>query len=102
VQIRPDRFRIPDLTVTLTKPPGRWVTQPPHLAVEILSDGQSLADVQDRMDDYVEFGVPHVWIVDPVTSRGWDASSGAPKEVRDGVMKTGHPEITVDLKTLAD
>jgi len=102
IEVGEGRFRIPDVTVTLAKPAKRWVTEPPFLLIEVLSERDSLASVQDRIDDYVEFGVPHVWIVDPATLRGWDASSGAPKEVRDGVMKTGHPEIAIDLKTLAD
>ncbi|MDX2178645.1 MAG: Uma2 family endonuclease [Bryobacteraceae bacterium] len=101
VQVKPRRFRIPDIVVTIAEPVGDWITEPPFLVVEILSERDSLASIQDRIDDYVEFGVPHIWIVDPVTLRGWDASSGAPKEIRDGVLKTGHPEIAVDLKTLA-
>jgi Uma2 family endonuclease len=102
VQVLPDRFRIPDLTVTLAKPTKRWVTEPPYLVVEILSDGQSLADIRDRINDYVEFGIPHIWIVDPTTVRGWDASSGKPVEARDGILKTGQPEIVVDLRELAE
>jgi Uma2 family endonuclease len=102
VQVRPDRFRIPDITVTLAKPTKRWVTEPPYLVVEILSDGQSLSDIQDRIADYVEFGIPHIWVVDPVTVRGWDASSGTPVEARDGILKTGHPEIAINLRELAE
>jgi len=102
VEVRPGRFRIPDLTVTLAKPVKRWVTEPPYLAIEILSDGQSLADIQDRLADYAAFGIPHIWVVDPATLRGWDASSGSAVEVRDGVLKTGHPAIFVSLAELGD
>jgi len=102
VQVEARRFRVPDIAIALSEPQGRWITEPPFLVIEVLSKGQSLADIQDRIDDYVKCGIPHIWIVDPATLRGWDASSGAPVEARDGTLRTGHPEISVSLRELAD
>ena len=59
LQVAPRRFRIPDLLVTLGEPDGRYVTEPPFLIVEILSEGDTPAGIQDRIDDYA-LGVP--WI----------------------------------------
>jgi Uma2 family endonuclease len=102
VQIRPGRFRIPDVVVTLGEPEGDWVTGSPFLLIEILSERDSLRTIQDRIDDYRSVGARHIWIVDPEALRGWDASSGAPIEVRDGVLKTTDPDIAVPLSEFGE
>ncbi|MCX6597254.1 MAG: Uma2 family endonuclease, partial [Acidobacteria bacterium] len=78
VQISAQRIRIPDITVMLGEPEGRIVTVAPFLLIEILSEWDSLRTIQDRIDDYRAMGVPHIWVIDPETATGWDASSGAP------------------------
>lgn len=100
VQVSPRRFRIPDITVTLGKPAGRYVTDAPFLLIEILSERDTLRTIQDRIDDYRAMGVPHIWVIDPETATGWDASSGAPVVARDGVLRTAAPEIVVRLSEL--
>lgn len=42
-----------------------YVNGPPVLAVEILSPSDSLERVEDKIDTYLECGVPLVWIVNP-------------------------------------
>jgi Uma2 family endonuclease len=37
----------------------------PDLAVEVLSPGDSAREVADRIGEYLECGVPLVWLVDP-------------------------------------
>ena len=41
------------------------VTKPPHVAVEILSPGQSLLEMTAKARIYLDFGVESVWLVDP-------------------------------------
>ncbi len=38
---------------------------PPDVAVEILSPGDNARDVSGKLGDYLDWGVPQVWIVDP-------------------------------------
>jgi Uma2 family endonuclease len=60
------RYRIPDVCVMA--PPYRSEpvhSTPPHLAIEIVSPDDNTADLLARVADYLQFGVPHVWIVDP-------------------------------------
>ena len=71
VQVSPTRFRIPDVCMTLGDPPGEIVTSPPFICVEILSPDDRLSEMRQRVDDYLSFGVPNVWILDPATRQAW-------------------------------
>jgi Uma2 family endonuclease len=66
VQVRADRFRIPDVCVVPRSDPNAEVLRtPPLLCVEVLSSDDSLPKLRKRVDDYVQMGVPHIWIIDP-------------------------------------
>lgn len=79
VQVSPTRFRIPDVTVVKAPVPAEQIfTSPPHLCIEILSKDDTMQYMQEKIDDYIYFGVPYVWIINPknrkgyvVTSAGW-------------------------------
>lgn len=65
VQVKPTRFRIPDICVTLGLPGEQILTKPPFLCIEILSPEDRTHRVQNRINDYLEMGVPYVWVLDP-------------------------------------
>jgi|ERR1035437_8503309 Uma2 family endonuclease len=67
VQVRPNRFRIPDVCVVLGGTKEKIFTAPPFLCVEILSPEDRMSRVWERINDYFEMGVPNVWIIDPET-----------------------------------
>jgi Uma2 family endonuclease len=95
------RVRVPDLTVILGgRPSGRFVTEPPFLVVEVLSERDNLRSIQDRIDDYRAMGIRHIWAVDPETLTGWDASTGVAVEAKDRTMRTREPEIILPLEEL--
>ena len=70
VQVSPDRIRVPDLVVLPAGPQPEVLTNPPLLAVEILSPDDSYSDTQERAQDYLTMGVGTVWIIDPKTRTG--------------------------------
>jgi Uma2 family endonuclease len=66
VQVKPTSFRVPDvLVLVLGTPRERILTKPPLLVIEILSPEDRLGRFQDRIDDYLEFGIENIWIIDP-------------------------------------
>lgn len=65
VQVSPTRFRVPNITVTTRKIRGRILTEPPFLCIEILSPEDRASRLEDKIDDYLKFGVPHIWVLDP-------------------------------------
>jgi len=98
VQVRSGRFRIPDVCAVLAANPVEQIfTRPPFLCVEILSKDDRMSAMQDRISDYLQMGVPYVWLVDPPSRRAWIYTSDAIREVKDGVLRTQQPDIEVPL-----
>jgi Uma2 family endonuclease len=98
VQVSPKRFRVPDVTVIKGPLPSTPILRdPPFLCIEILSRGDSLEEMQDRIDDYLAFGVPHVWVVNPRKLRAFHYTTDGMREAKDGILRTVDPEIEVPI-----
>jgi Uma2 family endonuclease len=72
LRIAPGLVRIPDLSfVSWDKLPGRMLPQEPiaglapDLAVEILSEGNTPAEMRRKVGEYFDAGVRMVWLIDP-------------------------------------
>ncbi len=101
VQVKAERYRTPDVCVTSGPPPqGQIFTTPPFLCIEILSRDDRASDLLDKIDDYLEFGVAFVWVVDPRTRRAWVHTASGGREVKNGVLVTRDPEISLPLTDL--
>jgi Uma2 family endonuclease len=76
-RLRSGNVRIPDVSVWDREVPVQPVfSQPQRIAIEVLSPEDRQSRVQERIEDFRQFGVPHIWIVDPIKRRGWDCSDG--------------------------
>ena len=103
VQVRPTRFRVPDVCVTRSDAPIEEIfTHPPALAIEILSPDDRMSEMLERIHDYLSFGVPCVWLLDPRTRGAFVYTAAGMQEVKDGVLRTADPEMTVSLAELFD
>jgi Uma2 family endonuclease len=101
VQVKASRFRIPDILVMAGRPPdGQIVNTPPFLCIEILSPSDRVAEMQERIDDYLKFGVQYVWLIHPRTQRAFIYSPGRVEEVTDGVLRTHAPHISVPFSEI--
>ncbi len=101
VQIRPDRFRVPDVVIVRGgRPAGRVITAPPEVAVEVLSPEDRAADVQDRIDDYLRFGIPVVWLIDPERKRAWIHTPEGAREALDRVLRNPAGDLEVPLSAV--
>jgi len=66
VQVKPDRFRVPDICVRRkTAPSEQIVMSPPLLCIEILSPEDTLLRTQQKVRDFLDMGVREVWVVNP-------------------------------------
>ena len=95
VQVGPGRIRIPDVVICEMPIPEEEVfTSPPYLCVEIMSPDDTISAMQDRLDDYLQFGVRNIWVVDPWKHRGWHITADGWANAL-GVMRTadGHVEM---------
>jgi Uma2 family endonuclease len=99
VQVKPKRFRVPDVCVTLSEPEEQIFTEPPYIVIEVLSPDDTVRHLLDRGRDYEEFGVRNIWVIDPGRRLAYVASNGAlnPAQV---LLTEGGPEITLELPRL--
>lgn len=65
-----DHTLVPDIAgwkkERLPKPPKEnWISVPPDWVCEILSPGTERIDRKKKMPIYAEFGILHLWLIDP-------------------------------------
>ena len=98
VQVAPTRFRVPDVAVVLEPGPFTPILrQPPFICIEVLSPEDRLARVWKRIDDFLAFGVPHIWVIDAEARCAFTFTADGLREAKDGVLRTSNPEIFLPL-----
>jgi Uma2 family endonuclease len=103
VQVSPTRFRILDVTVVKTSQfQGEIFENPPLLCIEVLSKDDTLDYMQEKIDDYLRFGVPYIWIINPRLRKGYVATKAGMVEAESGVLTTNDPDIRVPVVELFD
>jgi Uma2 family endonuclease len=66
-----DRYRIADIAVFAGSHPQTVPETPPLVVVEILSKDDRHSDVIQKLDEYREWGIAHIGVIDPATKRFW-------------------------------
>jgi Uma2 family endonuclease len=103
VQVSSTRFRIPDVTVVRTSQfQGEIFTSPPHLCIEVLSKKDTVDYMQEKIDDYLRFGVEYIWIINPRLRKGYIATKAGMVEAESGVLTTSDAEIRVPVAEMLD
>ena len=101
IRVTATRFRVPDFSVLDGLPPeGGIIVEPPFLCIEILSPSDRMNEMQERIDDYLNFGVRYVWLLHPRTRRAFVYTPDSVREVKDGMLRTDGVEICVPLAEL--
>ena len=79
VQVGPQRYRIPDITILRRSAPVENIVRtPPLICIEVLSPEDRIQRMQERFNDYHRMGVQHVWFIDPITRDAWIAQPDGP------------------------
>jgi len=100
VQVSATRIRVPDVTIIKrSQLQGEIFTAPPHLCIELSKDDTMLY-IQEKIDDYLRFGVPYVWIINPRLRKGYMATKAGMVEAESGVLAASDPEIRVPVAEL--
>lgn len=82
-------YRIPDICVMALPYRDEPVfTQPPHLAIEIVSPDDRPGDLLAKVAEYLNFGIPHVWLPDPYKRRVQEAGSDGLRDCPDLIVET--------------
>lgn len=77
MRVWPNRstVRKPDLTFIRKgrlpggQPDEGWLTTVPDLVVEVVSPGDRVEDLELKLDDYRQAGIPLIWVIYPATGR---------------------------------
>jgi Uma2 family endonuclease len=94
-KLDPTRYRVPDLCLTAGEPAEDIFTEPPFLCIEILSPDDSAAELRVKINEYLDFGVPYVWVIDPISFTGEIHTPEAIERVRDGRFRAGNIEVDI-------
>ena len=71
MKIATDLYRISDVAV-LTAPASQEVPEkPPLVVVEIISKDDRYSHVRQKLEEYREWGVAYIWVIDPSMKRFW-------------------------------
>jgi Uma2 family endonuclease len=81
---------------------GEIFTNPPCLCIEILSKKDTMEYMQEKIDDYLRFGVEYIWIINPRLRKGYVATKAGIVEAASGVLETTDPDIRVPVSELLD
>ncbi|MGA2149968.1 MAG: Uma2 family endonuclease [Bryobacteraceae bacterium] len=99
VQVSATRFRVPDVCVVAGPEPAEQIFRtPPFICIEVLSPDDRLTRMQERVDDYIAFGVPYIWILNPENCKAYRCTAEGMLEVKE--LRTESPAIVVPLEAL--
>ena len=99
VQVSERRYRVPDIAVVKGKGHGRILRQPPFLCIEIVSPDDRTSRTEAKIDDYLAFGVPYVWLIDPRKRAAWSYTGDHRREAV-AVLRTTDPVRELPLAEL--
>jgi Uma2 family endonuclease len=100
-QVRSSRFRVPDLSVVRADAPKEQIiAHPPLIVIEILSPEDRLSRFQDRINDYLDFGVENIWVIDPERRAAYTATASGLHPVRTNELTVPETPIRVVLSEL--
>lgn len=102
IQVKSARFRVPDIVVTRGKPEGQILREPPLLCIEILSPEDTISRINARVQDYIEFGVPVVWVVDPAERRIWVYRKRGIEEASGNSIRLDETSIEIPFSEIFD
>ncbi len=66
----------------------------------MLSKDDTLRSLQDRVDDFLAFEVPNIWILDPAKQRAYVRSRGVVREPEDRILEVANSSSRIPLAEL--
>jgi Uma2 family endonuclease len=87
------RYRVPDVAVTLRMPEGRFITEAPFIAIEILSEEDRVTRLIEKLKEYAAMGVPNIWVFDPRLKQMLVFHGNSLQEIEGDTISTGEPRL---------
>ena len=70
------------------------------IAIEVLSPEDRIGRFQDKIDDYLAFGVENIWVFDPERRVAWSADRSGQHIPQNGELTVARTPIRVVLSEL--
>lgn len=103
IKINPSRFLVPDICVLrLDWSRERILTHPPLITIEILSPEDTMRRVRTKAAQYLDFGVEHVWVVDPYEREAYRGTEAGLVLIPSGEFTVPGTPIQIRLADLFD
>ena len=84
-------------TLACSLPREEIITHAPILCVEVLSPEDRISEMDERITDYFQMGVPCVWIFDPIRRKAVLRTASTSTEVTGTIRVPGTPiELALD------
>ena len=101
LQVRADRYRVPDVMVLRRgQKVNRIVREAPLICIEVLSPEDTWTKIRERLDEYLTMGVEHVWCFEPearevrrYTASGFDRVTVGELTVEGTAIRVGIAEV---------
>ena len=101
LQVRPDRFRVPDIMILRAEQKvHRLVRGAPLVCIEILSPEDTWKRFGGRIADYLAMGVAHVWVFDPGEREAFRCDAEGYHRVHASELTVPETEIRLNLQTV--
>jgi Uma2 family endonuclease len=94
MRLGPTRFRIPDFAIFLERPTEHVPSSPPLVAVEIVSPDDRYSALMEKLAEYRDWGVRHIWAIDPKLGKLYTFDESGPHEVTTLTL----PEFGLDIR----
>ena len=100
-QVCENRFRIPDVMALAPgqKRKDRYQVETPYIVIEILSPDDRVVQMNEKLRDYFDKGVPNVWVLDPLARALTVHEPGKSRTVADRV-ETIDGTVLIDVAEL--
>ena len=92
-KVKETRYRLPDVSVLLSSPQTKVLLEAPFVAIEILSEQDSMSRVIEKLKEYAAIGTPHIWVFDPRVKQMFTFRSNSLREVEGDVIATDEPRL---------
>src|ERR1700676_2795981 len=89
------RYRLPDVCVLLAAPKTRYLLDAAFLVAEVLSEGDVMSVVIEKLKEYANKGVQNIWLIDPRLRLIWVYRPPALVEIQGETISTA--DLSVEL-----
>lgn len=101
VQTQKTHFRVPDVTILREGTQRESIlTHPPLMVVEVQSPDQPMSRTGRKSAEYLDFGIEHVWVIDPYARVAYRGTAHGLELVRTGELSVPGSPIRIVLEEL--